>query len=206
MPMMADEKPPAWLRAIRRRDADRLEASLGPLPSGAAAPGLVVLVGLPGSGKSHFARLLAAKYPAVILDSDALRRVLFPAPEHSQKEHARLFPAIHVLIDRLLERGVPVIVDATNLKQSSRSPYEEIANRRGVRIATVRVWAPARVVRSRLKTRGATPNPADRSTATIEVYEAMRKDVERIRRAHVSVDTSGDLRPALDKVLALLQS
>ena len=201
-----DERRSARINAIHRRDADRLEASLGCLPDPVERPGLVVLTGLPGSGKSHFARALARRYPAAILDSDGLRQVLFENPRHTAKEHGRLFPAMHALMDRLLAHGIPVIVDATNLKEANRRPYYEIADRRGAKVLLVRVWVPARTVRARLSKRTASPDPADRSNANMDVYEAMRKETERIRRPHVSVDASGDLGPVLDKVLGLLQS
>jgi predicted kinase len=206
MPMTDTERKTARQRAIRARDADRLEAALGPLPGPVAKAGLVVLIGLPGGGKSHFARALAGRYPAAVLDSDALRGVLFADPRHTQAEHARLFPAIHVLMERLLTRGVPVIVDATNLKEANRRPYYEIGTRSGARTILVRVWAPPAVARARLRQRPSQTDPRDRSSADLAVYEAMRKDVEPIRRRYVSVNTALDIGPSLDKVLDLLQS
>jgi predicted kinase len=64
----------------------------------------VVLVGLPGSGKSHFAQALAQRAPAAILDSDALQGVLFAEHQHTQREHGRCSGAAYA-IDRLLARG-----------------------------------------------------------------------------------------------------
>jgi predicted kinase len=200
------EKRLARQTAVRNRDADRLEAILAPLPTPTDRRSLVVLVGLPGSGKSYLARAIAARYPAAILDSDALRRMLYPEPQHTEREHGRLFPAIHVLIDRLLARGVPVIVDATNLKEANRRPYYKIAEKHGARVVLVQVTAPRRVIRERLKARAAARDSFDHSTATLEVFENMLGDVERITRQHVRADTSRDLDPVLDRVIALLQS
>ena len=115
---------------------------------------------MPGSGKSYLARAIAARYAAIILDSDALRRVIYPEPEHSEREHRRLFPAIHVLIDRLLARGIPVIIDATNLKEANRRPYYKIAEKHGARVVLVQVTAPRRVIRERLRLRGAAGDPS----------------------------------------------
>jgi predicted kinase len=200
------EKRKARTTAIRSRDADRLEASLGALPEPVERPGLVVLVGLPGSGKSFFARALAAHYPAAVLDSDALRAVLFAEPKHTEKEHGRLFPAMHVLMDRLLARGIPVIVDATNLKEANRRPYYKIGRAHGSPVVLVHIWAPRAVLRERLRGRSSAPDPLDRSTATEDVLRIMLPDVERIRRQHVRVDTSRDFTPVLDRIVSLLQS
>lgn len=200
---MSDRPRSHW---VRERDADRLEQALGRLPRKSKRPAVIVMIGLPGSGKSHLAREMKKRYPAAILDSDALRQVLFANPKHTKAEHGRLFPAIHVLMARLLERGVSIIVDATNLKEANRRPYYKLAEQHGGKVLLVRTWAPRREIRRRLATRDARQNAADRSTATMEVYEKMLADVERIPRRHISVNTTMDLRPAVDKILGNLSA
>lgn len=186
---------------VRQRDAERLEKSLGRLPRRSKRPAVIVMVGLPGSGKSHLAREVKRRFPATVLDSDALRQALFEKPEHTKAEHRRLFPAVHALMARLLERGVSVIVDATNLKEANRRPYYRLAEDYNARLLLVRTWAPKREIRRRLAARDQGRNAADRSTATLEVYEKMLADVECIPRRHISVDTSKDIGPVVDKIL-----
>ncbi len=192
--------------AVLAHDTDRLEAALGVIPPPSEKPALVVLVGLPGSGKSYFARALAKRHPAAIVDSDAMRQTLFEDPQHTKKEHGRVFPAIHELLGRLLTRGVTVIVDATNVREPSRKPLYEIAERYGVPLILVQVEAPIGVIRDRLRKRESERDPLDRSTATLDVFERMGADVHPIQREHLTVDTSEDLTPVLDKIASLLQS
>jgi hypothetical protein len=45
----------------------------------------------------------------------------------------------------------------------------------------------------------------DLSDAGPEVYERMRRDVEPIGRAHISVDTSADIEPAIAAILQQLE-
>jgi predicted kinase len=132
--------------------------------------------------------------------------VLFAQPKHTKAEHGRLFPAVHVLMARLLGHGVSVIVDATNLKESNRRPYYKLAEEHGAKVLLVRTWASRREIRRRLIARESRPNAADRSTATLEVYEAMLADVERIPRRHINVNTTMDLEPAVDKILSNLSA
>jgi predicted kinase len=164
------------------------------------------MIGLPGSGKSHLAREIKREFPAVILDSDALRQVLFKRPEHTKLEHRRLFPAIHVLMERLLERGYSLIIDATNLKEANRRPYYKLASDHAAKLLLVRTWAPKPEVRRRLESREQDADVVDRSTATLHVYEKMLADVEPIRRRHISVNTSKPLKPAVDKLLRHLSA
>ena len=98
-----------------REDVERLERSLNGLPRPQVEPPLIVVSGLPGTGKSFLCRKVAEKLPFLILASDALRKVLFPTPQYDEQENKRLFSACHVLIEELLEKGIPVIFDATNL-------------------------------------------------------------------------------------------
>jgi predicted kinase len=163
-----------------------------------AAPTLVAVSGLPGTGKSYFSQRLAERLPFVILESDALRRVLFPAPVYSRQESFRVFKAVYQLIERLLQEGVSVILDATNLTEGNREYLYSVAERLGVKLILVRVEAPREVVRQRLAGRGS----ESLSQADWAVYEKLALTVEDIKQRHYTVDTSGDIGPVLDKIVA----
>jgi predicted kinase len=70
----------------------------------------------------------------------------------------------------------------------------------------VKVEAPIGVIRDRLRRREAERDPLDHSTATLEVFEKMVADVQPIQHEHLTVDTSKDMTPVLDKIASLLQS
>ena len=179
-------------------DVERLLSGVADLPKAVVAPTLVAVSGLPGTGKSHFSLRLTERLPFVIVESDALRRVLFPAPVYSRQESFRLFKAVHQLIERLLKDGVSVILDATNLTEDNREYLYRIAERLGVRLILVRIEAPPEVVRQRLAARGG----ESISQADWVVYEKLALTVEAIKRRHYVVDTSGDIGPVLDKIVA----
>ena len=192
--------PPALEEDVRT-----LEASLGPLPQPQATSALVVVSGLPGSGKSHFTRALCQRYPMAPLDSDALRKALFTRPTHSADESARLFAACHALLDRLLARGIPAVLDATSLREIHRRPLYDIADKRKAKLLLVEVQAPPELVKQRLEARQRGENPWDHSQAGAEVYERMRRQAEPIQRRHLVVDTSQEIGPALDRLVRELQ-
>jgi hypothetical protein len=146
-----------------------------------------------------------ARYPLAVVASDALRRALVKRPTYSQKESARLFSAVHALLDDLLSRGVPVMIDATNLKEAHRRPISEIAERAGARLLVVEVRADDKIVRRRLNARRAREDAADDSEATMEVYEMMREEAEPIEGPHIVVDMSADdLGPPVDRIISEL--
>jgi adenylylsulfate kinase-like enzyme len=123
-----------------------LTESLGRLPLPVAHPALIIVSGLPGSGKSYFAKRLAEKIPAVILESDALRKTLFTIPDYSPRESGRLFETIHALIGWLLERRFSIILDATNLSERHRAMLYHIAEKNSARLIIAYLEAPPEVI------------------------------------------------------------
>ena len=144
---------------------------------------------------------LVEKLPAKILESDSLRKSLFPQPTYSPSESSRLFRVIHLLIGKLLESGVPLILDATNLSENYRERLYNIAGKSAAKLILVQVTAPPAVVYSRLKARTKSRNHENKSDADWQVYQRMKNSVQKIRRNHFVVDTSRDIEPALDKII-----
>lgn len=183
------------------RDVERLRQSLDNLPQPQVEPPLVIVSGLPGTGKSFFCRQMAERLPFVILASDALRRILFPCPVYDENENKRLFPACHTLVEELLRKGIPVIFDATNLLERHREYLYRIAGSVGAKLILVRIEAPPEVVQQRLLVREKGLEPQDDSQAGWRVYQKMKPRKERISRNHFVVDTSRDITPAIDRIV-----
>ena len=179
-------------------DVNQVLAALGPLPPPRGRPVLLVVSGLPGTGKSLFCRELRRRAGVAILESDALRKFFFTRPIYSSEESQRLFTTVHAAIERLLASGVSCVLDATNLKERHREPLYAIAEEQGAKLILVEVTAPPEVILRRLD--GRTQDSADLSDAGLAVYERMRREVEEIPREHHVVDTGADMGPALAKI------
>ncbi|MBI2912079.1 MAG: AAA family ATPase [Chloroflexi bacterium] len=190
---------------------DRMRSALGSLPRAVAHPVLVILSGLPATGKSTLARLLADRLPACIVASDAQRRILFPQPAYTPEESRLVFDLSHRLTAELLSRCRNVIFDATNLRERYRDDLYQIASATGSRPLLVRLIASGAVVATRLAHRASGsreghpgPSNVDDSEADWLVYQRMRAEEEPIRRPHVTVDSSTGLDEGLRKVLRAL--
>jgi predicted kinase len=181
------------------RDAQPLLRSLGLLPKPVERPVFIALSGLPGTGKTFFSQQLAAKLPLAILESDALRKVLFPEPTYSLRESARLFRACYFLIEELLQMRISLILDATNLEERYRKQLYNIAKRVGVQFILVKVEAPRETVKKRLAVRES--DTLNNSDADWEIYKSMERRAEKIRLKHYTVDTTKDIGPFINKIL-----
>ncbi len=133
-----------------------------------------MLMGLPGVGKTHTARLLAARIGAAHVASDDLRARVFVAPSYTPQETSMVFRLVHELVLSLLAEGHRVIVDATNLRRWQRAGFEDAARDRGIPLAHVLVTAEEHEVLARLASRRRSRDAHDRSDADEHVYTVMR--------------------------------
>lgn len=182
-------------------DVEKLKAGLPHALGPVLRPSLVVVSGLPGTGKSFFCRRLAEQAPFFLLESDGLQQVLFPNPIYTEEESSRLFTAIHAVVKEYLSKGIPIILDSTSLLERHREVLYRIAQQQGAILFIVHVEAPPEIVHQRLEARRQGADPLDRSQADWSVYQKMKTSAERISRPHFAVDTSGDIMPVIQKVL-----
>ena len=197
-------------RAQTRAYAEHVDVLVAQLRDEIAVPGrpastagLVVLMGYPGVGKSHCARLLAARLGAAHVASDHLRSRLFIAPTYTELENATIFKCVDALVDGLLADGHRVIVDATNLVRRYRAASVGAAVRRHVPVVFVRVTADERAIRDRLAERRRSRAADDHSDADERGYERMRdRPFEPPEEGYLELANGPEVELAIDRIAA----
>lgn len=87
-----------------------------------------IMIGLPASGKSEYAKKLSTEYDAKIFSSDTLREEMFGDVNH-QTDNKVLFKELHKRIRECLVSGESVVYDATNINYKKRMEFLKSLNK-----------------------------------------------------------------------------
>jgi predicted kinase len=181
----------------------QLRAEIGVPDRPRGRPALLMLMGYPGAGKTHCARLLATRLGAAHVATDHLRSRLFIAPSYADEENRAVFTVAEALIEELLDEGHVVIHDATNLIARYRAPMESVASRKGVRLLSVLVVSDDADTRARLAARRVARADGDHSDADVSVYERMREQGFEPPEHFVELQNGSDLAAEIERIAAL---
>ncbi len=113
-------------------------------------PRLVLVFGLPGTGKSTLAAELAQRLAIVHLNSDIIRENLGKRGQYREGDKQLIYDDLLRLATRELEAGNHVVVDGTFYKKSLRTPFIQLANSRGAALKWIQVCASDEVVKERV--------------------------------------------------------
>lgn len=167
----------------------------------AAAPALIILSGLPGTGKTTFAHALLDCLPASHIESDAIRRGLARVPRYTSSENAAVFGRVEAASRTALTHGRHVILDATNLTTRDRRHFLRLARDLDARVIFVRLTAPEDVVKRRL----AHPREGF-SQAAGDTYDRMKDRPQRFAGPEIVVDTRFPIGPSVALVAMLARA
>lgn len=107
-------------------------------------PKFMILIGLPGSGKSTWAeKYITENSNTVIISSDEIRKELFN-DENSQEDNNRVFYEMEIRTLQNLNNGVNVIYDATNVVRKRRKVLLDKLPTWVIKEA-YEIWAPIEV-------------------------------------------------------------
>ncbi|GAA1437830.1 polynucleotide kinase-phosphatase [Nocardiopsis tropica] len=108
--------------------------------------GLVVLIGVSGSGKSTFAAEHFA--PTQVISSDHCRGMVSD-DENDQSASADAFSLLHTVVDIRLRRGLLTVVDATNVQSRARAELVRIAKDNDVLSTAIVLDVPEALAKER---------------------------------------------------------
>lgn len=96
-----------------------------------SSPMAIIVVGLPGAGKSFFAKQFAATFGSALVSEDKIRWTLFAKHTYSKEENAMVQQVANLLIDELIRTKRTFILDGGYNGSAERTEIENRAHRAG---------------------------------------------------------------------------
>lgn len=164
---------------------------------------LILITGLPATGKSTVARRLARELGAEILRTDIVRKDLLKTATYSEDEKELVYRAVFMLADYLIKNDVNVIIDGTFYKYNLRKNAKKIAKKRGKRFFLIETRCPEDIVLKRLDERK--KNLRSPSDADEAVYYKVKKAFEPIKEDHLLIDTGWNIKDAVKELVGQIK-
>ena len=149
---------------------------------------LIILTGLPGTGKSTVAAVLARELGARVLSTDRIRVAGRKMPGFSRGDKGSVYERMFARAARDLADGRSVILDATFYLAGLRRAAAAVGRRAGVPVFIIEIASPRPIVKLRMGRRLARSGRI--KPAGFEVYGFIRRTYEPVRGRHFVVDTA----------------
>lgn len=156
---------------------------------------IIVICGLPGTGKTFLANKLSPFLNATVLSTDKLRKELFKKPTYTSWERALIYDILFLLAKYLHSSGVNCILDGTFNKEKSRTEVKELLHLTNEQLHIIECICPEDMIITRLLLR-----KDDYSDANVSIYLKMKKIYEPVRQKHISINTIKPIDKNLEKI------
>lgn len=100
-------------------------------------PLLLITVGLPGSGKSFFARQFSATFSAPVVSIDRIRHTLYENPSYGKDEASLIQSIAQIQIEELLKTQKTFLLDGAGATRAERVELRRLARESGYDILLI---------------------------------------------------------------------
>lgn len=156
-------------------------------------PQLIMVMGLPGSGKTYFASALANRINGLHLNSDIIRKQQHQHPQYSVKDKAKVYKAMYDQAHEALKNGKKVIIDATFSLDKYRRPFFQLADNQHLAVILILMKSSEQTIAQRLQKK------RQYSDADFGIYKKIKSEFEPLNQSHLILETD---KYSLDEMIA----
>jgi predicted kinase len=146
---------------------------------------IIIVFGLPGSGKSYFASRLAKMINGEYINSDTVRKKMFDKRTYSIKERSLVYDEMLRQVREEAKTHKYIILDATFYKDDLRKKFSKEAKNID-EVIFIEVRAEENVVRKRLE------KARKESEANFGVYKKIENEWEPLIDEHLILQSTDD--------------
>ncbi|HEY9489757.1 MAG TPA: ATP-binding protein [Chryseosolibacter sp.] len=161
---------------------------------------LIIVSGLPGSGKSFFASRLSKKVNGKYISSDLTRKMIDAAGQYAFEDKINVYEEMARLAGDPLRQGKTVVIDATFYRKEMRNIFFTLATLLHQKVAYFEIVADEDTCRERLS------HPRLDSEADFSVYKQIKPQYESYDNDHLILEsTKDDVDGMLTKAMDYIQ-
>ena len=162
---------------------------------------LIVVTGLPGTGKTTIAEALAKDIDAVVFSTDKIRKMIFENPVYNEEDKRIVYNELFLRTGKYLAMGKNVILDGTFYTKVLRERAKEVGKSFCEGVYFVYCETPEELLRERINKRKDKFSDADYS-----VYLKMKKIFEEFKEDVIIIDTSNPVNTNIDIIKRRIHS
>jgi len=162
-----------------------------------AIPQLILVIGLPGSGKTTFSRALAKRLQAFHLNTDIIRDQVGMRGQYNPEAKKRIYDLMLLEARKALREKRTVILDGTFYLEQMRETYRQLAFAERLPLKWIELVASESVIKER------TSHQRTFSEADFSVYQQVRDNFEPFADDRLSLqsDHPDNLPNMLDRAV-----
>ncbi|WP_221393543.1 ATP-binding protein [Dyadobacter sp. NIV53] len=147
---------------------------------------IVIVSGLPGSGKSFFAEKLSKALGAEYISSDRIRKGLNASGLYTFSDKLAIYLAMAEKTRKAVKGNRTVVVDATFYHHTMRDYFKQLAEEETVPIYFILVKTTEQIAKKRLS------EPRADSEADYGVYVSIKNQFEKYTFPHLTLFSTND--------------
>ena len=160
---------------------------------------LVVITGLPGSGKTTVADSLSKEIDAIVLSTDKIRKNMFKNPVYNENDKRVVYNELFSRAREYLSSGKNVILDGTFYTKSLRDKAKEVGASVSEKVIFIYCETPEQILKERI-----TKRKDKFSDADFSVYLKIKEVFEDFEEEVIIVDTSKPIDSNIRDIIKLI--